>query len=105
MLNLVLEIIAIVAVVVGTAFSVIGVLGMVRLPDVYTRLHATGKVSTFGVVLLVIAAVDWTPLGFGKGILLALFLLIAGPVVSHALSAAAYRMGVPMKAVRDDLAK
>jgi multicomponent Na+:H+ antiporter subunit G len=105
MLNLVLEIIAIVAVVVGTAFSVIGVLGMVRLPDVYTRLHATGKVSTFGLVLLVIAAVDWTPLGFGKGILLALFLLIAGPVVSHALSAAAYRMGVPMKAVRDDLAK
>ncbi len=105
MINVILEIIAIVAVVVGTAFSVIGVLGMVRLPDVYTRLHATGKVSTFGVVLLIVAAVDWTPLGFGKGILLALFLLIAGPVVSHALSAAAYRMGVRMKAVRDDLAE
>jgi multicomponent Na+:H+ antiporter subunit G len=32
-----------------------------RLPDVYTRLHATGKVSVFGVVMLLLAAVFWTP--------------------------------------------
>lgn len=97
------QLIAFVAVVVGTTFSVLGVLGLIRLPDVYTRLHATGKVSTFGVILLLIAAIDWTPLGFGKGLLLMLFLLVAGPVTSHALSAAAYRLGLPMHAVRDDL--
>jgi multicomponent Na+:H+ antiporter subunit G len=102
-MEFVIQLIALVAVVVGTAFSVLGVLGLVRLPDVYTRLHATGKVSTFGVILLLVAAIDWTPLGFGKGLLLMLFLLVAGPVASHALSAAAYRLGLPMQAVQDDL--
>ncbi|MDW8325920.1 MAG: monovalent cation/H(+) antiporter subunit G [Anaerolineales bacterium] len=102
-MDFILQLIAFLAVVVGTTFSVLGVLGMIRLPDVYTRLHATGKVSTFGVILLLVAAIDWTPLGFGKGLLLMLFLLMAGPVASHALSAAAYRLGIPMQAVRDDL--
>jgi multicomponent Na+:H+ antiporter subunit G len=104
-MDFILQLIAFVAVVVGTAFSVLGVLGLIRLPDVYTRLHATGKVSTFGVILLLVAAVDWTPLGWGKGLLLALFLLVAGPVASHAVASAAYRLGIPMKAVRNDLEK
>lgn len=56
---------AILAVVIGTFFSIVGVVGYVRLPDVYTRLHATGKVGVFGVVLLLIAAIIWTPLSWG----------------------------------------
>lgn len=100
-----LQLIAILAVVIGTAFSVLGMLGVVRLPDVYTRLHATGKIGVFGVVLLLIAAVVWTPLSWGKGLLLIAFLLLAGPVTSHALSSAAYRIGIPFAhRVRDDLA-
>ena len=51
------QLMAILAVVVGTLFSVVGVVGFIRLPDVYTRLHATGKVGVFGVVLLLVAAV------------------------------------------------
>jgi multicomponent Na+:H+ antiporter subunit G len=97
--------IAILAVITGTAFSLIGVLGLIRLPDIYTRLHATGKVSVFGVVLILIATVLTTPLGWGKGLLLIFLMVIAGPVVSHAISSAAYRLGIPMKrVVRDDLA-
>jgi multicomponent Na+:H+ antiporter subunit G len=104
--DLVLQTIALLAVVAGTLFSVIGVLGYVRLPDVYTRLHATGKVGVFGVALLLMAAVAYTPLGWGKGLVLIFFLLLAGPVVSHAISSAAYRLGVPLKrAARDDLAQ
>jgi multicomponent Na+:H+ antiporter subunit G len=41
--------IAVLAVLVGTFFSVVGIIGLVRLPDVYARMHATGKVSSFGV--------------------------------------------------------
>jgi multicomponent Na+:H+ antiporter subunit G len=104
-MEFILQLIAFVAIVVGTAFSIIGIVGLARLPDVYTRLHATGKVSTFGVILLLIAAIAWTPLGIGKGLLLMLFLLVAGPVASHALSSAAYRLGIPMQATRDDLQK
>ncbi len=101
----ILQLITIIAVIAGTFFSLIGVLGLIRLPDVYTRLHATGKVGVFGVVFLLVAAAIWTPLGWGKAILLIVLLMVSGPVVTHAISSAAYRIGVPMKeAIRDDLA-
>jgi len=101
-----LQLIASLAIVTGTVFSALGVLGYIRLPDVYTRLHATGKVGVFGVVLLLVAAVAWTPLGLGKGLVLIALLLVAGPVTSHALASAAYRIAIPMKeGNRDDLAR
>lgn len=99
-----LQLIALLAVIIGTFFSVVGVLGLIRLPDVYTRLQATGKVGVFGVVLLLVAAAIWTPLGWGKAILLIILLMISGPVSTHAISSAAYRIGIPMRnPVRDDL--
>lgn len=98
------QLFAIIAVITGTAFSIIGVLGYIRLPDVYARLHATGKVGVFGVVFLLAAAVAVTPLSFGRGLILIALLLIAGPATSHALSSAAYRMGIPLhQPRRDDL--
>ena len=96
--------IAILAILIGTLFSLVGVLGMVRLPDVYSRLHATGKVGIYGAVLLLVAAAVWTPLGWGRAILLMVLLMITGPVTAHAISSAAYRIGMPMKnPIRDDL--
>ena len=96
--------IAIAAVLLATFFSVVGIIGLVRLPDVYTRLHATGKVGVFGVVLLLVAAAAYTPLGWGKALVLILLLMIAGPVTAHAIGSAAYRLGVPMvDPLRDDL--
>jgi len=90
-------ILAIVIVVIGTAFSIIGVVGFHRLPDVYTRLHATGKVGVLGVVLLLVAAALATPLAWSKALMLILFLLIFGPVTAHTLGSAAYRLGIEMK--------
>jgi len=102
----VLQVMVILAVLMGTAFSMLGVLGYVRLPDVYTRLHAVGKVGIFGTVLLLLGAVAWTPLGLGKGLMLIALLLLAGPVTAHALASAAYRVGIPQSAaLRDDLAQ
>jgi multicomponent Na+:H+ antiporter subunit G len=106
MMEPVLQMIAILAVVAGTAFSALGVLGYVRLPDVYTRLHAVGKVGVFGAALLLLGTVVWTPLGLGKGLVLIALLLLAGPVTAHALASAAYRIGIPLHlAIRDDLAR
>lgn len=105
-MDTILQLIAIVAVVIGTTFSVLGILGVTRMPDVYTRLHATGKVGVFGVVLLLVAAVAWLPAGRAKGLVLIAFLLLAGPVTAHALSSAAYRTGIPFATrARDDLAE
>ncbi len=100
-----LQAFAILAIITGAAFSTLGVLGYYRLPDVYTRLHATGKVSVFGVVLLVVAAAVLTPLGFGKGLVLIFMLVLGGPVASHAIASAAHTIGIPLaRTTRDDLA-
>ncbi|MBP6471246.1 MAG: monovalent cation/H(+) antiporter subunit G [Chloroflexi bacterium] len=104
MMTTILQVVALVAIILGTFFSVVGIVGMVRLPDVYARLHATGKVGVFGVVLLLIGAVAWTPLGWGRALLLIVLLMVSGPVTAHALSSAAYRIGLRVKEpVRDDL--
>lgn len=105
-LTFIRQLIAILAIITGTTFSILGVVGFIRLPDVYTRLHATGKVGVFGVVLLTIAAVNLTLIGFGKGLILIVLLLVTGPVISHAVISAAYRIGIPMQgATRDDIAR
>ncbi len=99
------HVIALTAVVVGTFFSVVGVLGYFRLPDIYTRLHATGMVSAMGVVLLLAAAALLTPVGWGRALVLIVFLLVVGPPTSHAIASAAHRIGLPREnAWRDDLA-
>lgn len=88
----------------GTLMSIIGVIGFLRMPDVYTRLHATGKVSVFGLVFLLIAAAILTPLDMWKALLLIFFVLMAAPSISHSIASAAYRSGIPMAGKQDDLA-
>ena len=67
-MNSFLQFVALIAVIAGTLFSVVGILGLIRLPDVYSRLQATGKVAVFGVVLLLVAATAWAPLGWGRAL-------------------------------------
>jgi multicomponent Na+:H+ antiporter subunit G len=98
------QLIALISIIIGTIFSISGVLGLIRLPDVYTRLHATGKVGLFGVVFLLIAEIFLTPAVLSKGLVLIILLIIGGPATSHVLGSAAYRAGIPMKqAICDDL--
>jgi multicomponent Na+:H+ antiporter subunit G len=100
----VLQIVAVCFMVVGTLFSIIGIIGYIRLPDVYTRLHATGKVSVFGIVFLLIAAIILTPLSLWKGLLLIFFVVLASPSVAHSIASASYRIGLPLvNPARDDL--
>lgn len=99
----VMDLLALLFLILGTALSLIGVIGFLRLPDVYTRLHATGKVSVFGLVFLLLAADILTPLATWKALLLIFFVLAASPAVSHAISSSAYRAGIPMLGKRDDL--
>lgn len=103
-MNLLLQIAALLFLVTGTAVSFIGVIGFLRMPDVYTRLHATGKVSVFGLVFLLLAADILTPLATWKALLLIFFVLLAAPSISHSIASAAYRIGIPVNGKRDDLA-
>ncbi len=99
------EVITIVGVIIGVFFSVVGVIGMIRMPDVYTRIHASGKVSTLGLFGLLLATAALQPEQALKSIVLFLFLLFTAPVASHAIASAAHRQGVAREnCARDDLA-
>ena len=87
--------ISLLAILTATFFSISGVIGFLRLPDVYTRLHATGKVGIFGVILLTVAAILQIPGSVGKGLLLIIILFISGPAVAQAIANTAYQMGIP----------
>lgn len=75
---------------VGGFFGLVGALGLLRLPDPMTRLHAPTKSATLGVGAVLIASLLWFPI-FGNGIsahelLITLFLLITAPITGHFLA-------------------
>ena len=75
----------------GAAFLVVGAIGLVRLPDFFTRIHATGIIDTMGIALtfagLVLLA-GWS-LPAVKLVLILCFMLLTGPTATHALAKAA----------------
>jgi monovalent cation/proton antiporter MnhG/PhaG subunit len=77
----------------GLGFSLIGVLGSIRLPDVFLRLHAASKVSSLGMVGLLLGSALLLPATAPKALALAVFVLVSAPIASHAIARAAYRDG------------
>ncbi len=101
-----MEIIGLIVLWGGIFFSIVGVVGLIRMPDLYCRLHATGKVSTVGLAGILLGAAFIMPSAGLKLLALALFAILTLPVSTHAIAAAAYRYG-NYKAIlnRDDLAE
>jgi multicomponent Na+:H+ antiporter subunit G len=76
---------------------------LLRLPDVYNRLHATTKCDTLGagLVLLSLALQSTTVIGIRLALLI-LFILITNPTAAHLIARAAYKTGIrPVLARRD----
>jgi multicomponent Na+:H+ antiporter subunit G len=89
----------------GLFFCVMGVIGNIRLPDVFTRLHATGKVSSMGIIGLVVASSLLLPGSAPKAILLGILVFLSAPVASQAIARTAFRDGcVIVGLVQNDLA-
>jgi len=88
-----LEVIGVIILLAGVFFSVVGVWGAVRLPDVFTRLHASSKVSSIGILGLVIASALLLNETAPKAIALGILILFSAPVASQAIARAAYRDG------------
>lgn len=83
---------------VGIAFDFLGVLGLVRLPDVYSRLQAATKCVTFGTAGLlfgVFVLKGFSSFGF-KALLGIAFIFFTSPTAAHAISRAAHRGRVPL---------
>lgn len=99
------EILGVISIMIGLFFYIFGVYGLIVLPDVYTRIHAAGKVSVLGIIFFALGTALLLPEITLKAIILAFFMIITQPVASHAIAAAARRSGVPMKnPARDDMA-
>jgi multicomponent Na+:H+ antiporter subunit G len=80
----------------GLAFDLFGCLGLIRFPDVYTRLQASAKcitMGTCGILLGVVFCKGLGPTGI-KALLCMFFILLTAPVSAHALARSAYRSGV-----------
>jgi multicomponent Na+:H+ antiporter subunit G len=90
----------------GGLVSVIGSLGLIRFPDVYTRSHAQTVVNVGGTCLILLGAAVfgfWSILTI-KSLFLVFFIFMTAPVGVHAITRSAYRTGIkPRKLVEDEL--
>ena len=107
-----------ICVAVGLFFNALAVIGILRFPDVYTRLHASTKCTTFGTIFLafgivIYAIVTYLATSDGQYLMLIVHTIIAvfalaitNAAGSHAIARAAHRSGqVPEPAVVDRLAE
>jgi multicomponent Na+:H+ antiporter subunit G len=80
----------------GSFFTLAGALGLVRMPEIFTRMHAASVIDTLGIGLLIIGMM--LQAGFTLVTLKLIFLLVlffyTGPVVTHALAQACLHEGV-----------
>jgi monovalent cation/proton antiporter MnhG/PhaG subunit len=85
----------------GIFFNLAGVVGILRLPDIYCRLHSSSKNTTLG-TLLIVAGLVLREFQAGAGlaglkvVAIALLMLVITPIGSHALARAAYKNGAPL---------
>jgi multicomponent Na+:H+ antiporter subunit G len=83
-------------IVVGLFFTMVAAVGLIRMPDVYTRAHATSKADTLGTVLTLagVALTFQSAVPRAKLALLVVFMLITSPTATHAVTRAAYDQGI-----------
>jgi multicomponent Na+:H+ antiporter subunit G len=82
----------------GSALSLLAAVGLVRLPDLYTRMQAATKAGTLGIILLAASvAAHFASMGVTARVLLIIFFVfLTAPVAAHVIARAAYSMGVEL---------
>jgi multicomponent Na+:H+ antiporter subunit G len=93
--------------ILGAIFTLLAAIGVVRLPDLYMRMHAASKAGVVGggLVLLAVAAVSMDTAVTLRAIIGVLFLVMTTPISAHLLARASYLAGYRAadSTVRDDL--
>ncbi len=87
---------AILLVLGGTFFMLVGSIGINRLPDFFTRAHASGKVDTLGILMFLsgLAVFEGFTLTSAKLLLIIVFVAFTSPVAAHALARRALLYGM-----------
>ncbi|MBS3781749.1 MAG: monovalent cation/H(+) antiporter subunit G [Candidatus Thermoplasmatota archaeon] len=95
--------------ILGNAIMIFGAIGVLRFPDLYTRLHASTKTDTGGAMSILIATAllatiaPWTIRL--KLLILTLLIAMINPMISHAIARGAHKSGIKPIAVVDMYAK
>ncbi|ELZ03480.1 monovalent cation/H(+) antiporter subunit G [Natrialba asiatica] len=86
-------------IVVGVFFLTVGTIGLLRLPNVYNRMHATSKPTTLGTAAIFLAGfVSFGPGNEGLTSLIGIaFLFLTVPTGAHMIARSAHRSGVPFE--------
>jgi multicomponent Na+:H+ antiporter subunit G len=82
----------------GASFLLLAAVGIVRMPDLFTRMQTASKASTLGISLILLAAgllLDDYAVGL-RAILTISFFFVTAPVAAHMIARAAYFVGVPL---------
>ena len=111
-MNIVLRIIIDLFIVGGCFFALAGAVGVVRMPDTFSRMQPSTNITTLGVLLTLVGALlycifVWKSWGSAaKVILIGVLSILANPVGGHVMARAAYRTGIrpERELVIDDLA-
>lgn len=101
------ELITVALLLLGGLLMLIAAIGVVRLPDLLTRMHATTKAGTLGAALTIAAvAVHFAEASVtARAVAIILFIVLTAPVAAHVIGRAGYFVCVPLwrGTVRDDL--
>ncbi|KRB01395.1 cation:proton antiporter [Devosia sp. Root685] len=93
--------------ILGAIFTLLAAIGVVRLPDLYTRMHAASKAGAVGggLILLAVAMVSMDAAVALRAIIGVIFVLLTTPVSAHLLARASYIAGYHAheSTLRDDL--
>ncbi len=91
-----IEILTVLCCGIGVSFMLISSIGLLHLPDLYTRIHAAGKTGTLGIIGVLLGAGIYAGdvLTLTKQLALIAFFMFTAPVAAHMLDRAAYLTGV-----------
>ena len=107
MIGFVATVVTALLVLAGACFALVAAIGLERLPDVYTRMHAASKAGTVGSGLLLLGvgihAGDLSVLA--RALAGLFFFVLTAPVSAHLLAMAARKAGYPLssQSVRDEM--
>ena len=87
---------SIILIVLGIFFMLVGSIGILRLPDYYSRTHAVSMSDTIGILFVIggLIVFEGLTLNSIKLLFIVVFIFLANPIGSHALSRTAYRSGL-----------
>ena len=85
----------------GVVSFLISSIGLLRMPDVYTRMHVATKTTTLGTLLVILGAIFIEPSWSLKLILLGIFILLTNPLSSSVIARASHKSGDTL--ARDEL--